>query len=125
MNRLKEIRILNKETQSELGKILNLSKATISKYESGDVEMSNDVLIAVSKHYNVSIDYILGISNDEDIVQQKTNNNIKMASASDIDLAKYAKLDKDKKEFIEKQLNAMIDMFLKDDKYYTKDKRYN
>ena len=60
MNRIKELRELNNETQEELGKILNVSKATISKYEKGTVEVSNDTLIKLANHFDVSTDYILG-----------------------------------------------------------------
>ena len=67
MNRIKELRVQNKETQEELGKIVNLSKATISKYESGELDISNDTLIKLADHYNVSIDYLLGRTSDEPI----------------------------------------------------------
>lgn len=60
MNRIKELRIKNKEGQETLCKLLNVSKATISKYENGSVGMSDDTMIKIADHYGVTIDYLLG-----------------------------------------------------------------
>ncbi len=59
MNRLKSLRESRRMKQSELGKILNVQDAAISKYESGKVQLTGDTLIELSKLFNVSIDYIL------------------------------------------------------------------
>lgn len=115
MNKIKELRENNNETQEELGKILNVSKATISKYEKGTVEVSNDALIKLANHYDVTVDYILGRDDELLKVEKRLkDNNIKAYTYSDIDLEKYSELDEDKKKLIAKQMNAMIDIFLEE-----------
>lgn len=51
-------------TQEELGKVLDIQKAAISKYENGRAEPSTDVLKKMSALFGVSIDYLLGNSPD-------------------------------------------------------------
>ena len=60
MNRLKSLREERGMKQSELGQLLNVKEAAISKYESEKVLMTSDTLIELSKIFQVSIDYILG-----------------------------------------------------------------
>lgn len=60
MNRLKSLREERGMKQSELGNLLNVKDAAISKYESGKVPLTADNLIQLSKIFDVSIDYILG-----------------------------------------------------------------
>ena len=60
--RLKQLRQRHKLTQSELAEILGLKPTAISNYESKRNEPSFDKLIALSKYFDVSCDYLLGIS---------------------------------------------------------------
>ncbi|MBE5968189.1 MAG: helix-turn-helix transcriptional regulator [Lachnospiraceae bacterium] len=60
--RLKQLRQKNKMTQSDLAKVLGLKPTAISNYESERNEPSFDKLIALSKFFDVTIDYLLGIS---------------------------------------------------------------
>lgn len=60
--RLKQLRQRHKLTQSELADILGLKPTAISNYESKRNEPSFDKLIALSKYFDVSCDYLLGIS---------------------------------------------------------------
>lgn len=60
--RLKQLRQNHKLTQSELAAILGLKPTAISNYESKRNEPSFDKLIALSKYFDVSCDYLLGIS---------------------------------------------------------------
>jgi transcriptional regulator with XRE-family HTH domain len=77
--RLKQLRQKHKLTQSELADILNLKPTAVSNYESRRNEPSFEKLIALSKYFDVSCDYLLGISDaylpvggevlDKDIVE--------------------------------------------------------
>jgi transcriptional regulator with XRE-family HTH domain len=58
--RLKQLRESKGITQEQLGKIVNLSKANISKYEKNIIEANNDTLSMFADFFNVSIDYLLG-----------------------------------------------------------------
>ncbi len=60
MNRLKLLRTKYGMKQSDLGKLLNVKEAAISKYETGLVAMTGDTLIKVADIFKVSVDYILG-----------------------------------------------------------------
>lgn len=62
MNRIKELRVAKGLTQEELGNILNVQKAAISKYENGRAEPSVDILRKMTSFFNVSSDYLLGMS---------------------------------------------------------------
>ncbi len=60
--RLKQLRQKHKLTQSELADILGLKPTAVSNYESQRNEPSIEKLIALSKYFDVSCDYLLGIS---------------------------------------------------------------
>lgn len=60
--RLKQLRQKHKLTQSELADILGLKPTAISNYESNRNEPSFEKLIALSKYFDVSCDYLLGLS---------------------------------------------------------------
>lgn len=61
--RLKKLREEMKLTQIELGKAFNISHSTINRYENGLRQPDNETLINMSNFFNVSVDYLLGISN--------------------------------------------------------------
>ncbi|WP_370852220.1 helix-turn-helix domain-containing protein [Megasphaera elsdenii] len=67
MNRVKELRKQKHITQEELGKVLDIQKAAISKYENGRAEPSTEVLKKMSAYFGVSIDYLLGNSTSKEI----------------------------------------------------------
>lgn len=60
MSRLKELRKNNGMKQAELGKLLNVQEAAISKYESGKVPLTADTIIKLAEIFKVSTDYLLG-----------------------------------------------------------------
>ena len=62
---LKKLRKGRGMTQSELGGKIGLSKAVISKYETGLGYPSFDVLIRIAKFFGVTTDYLLGVSGDK------------------------------------------------------------
>ena len=59
MTRLKEIRTQKGLTQAQVSELLDCSTTVYSRYETGDRQPSIDVLISLSKIFNVSIDYIV------------------------------------------------------------------
>ena len=70
--RLKKLRINRHLTQDELGEIFNppLAQSTIGTYERGVRQPSLENLIAISNYFNVSIDYLLGITDEERTVEE-------------------------------------------------------
>ena len=59
--RLKELRKENNISTIKLGKILNVSNSTITRWENGNIIPSIEHLYNISKHFNVSADYLLGL----------------------------------------------------------------
>lgn len=59
-NTLKSLRIENNMTQAELAQKLDVTKSVISAYETGIRMPSYDILIHISKLFDVSTDYLLG-----------------------------------------------------------------
>lgn len=71
-NRLRELRKNKKLTQSELGLILGVTKASICCYEKGTRTPNLETIISMMALYNVTSDYLIGsdkivtIKNKED-----------------------------------------------------------
>ncbi|MGN1111843.1 MAG: helix-turn-helix domain-containing protein [Acutalibacteraceae bacterium] len=59
--RIKELREDNDLTQQEVAKYLGMKQPQYFRYEKGTRDIPSDVLIALTKLYNVSADYILGL----------------------------------------------------------------
>lgn len=60
MNRIRELRLSRGMTQEDLGKVLNVQKSAVSKYETGRASLTEDVLLAIAAYFGVSTDYVLG-----------------------------------------------------------------
>lgn len=63
-DRLKELRKENHMRQKDLADILNVRNTTVSAWEIGDNEPDIKTLIALSKIFKVSIDYLVGNSDE-------------------------------------------------------------
>ncbi len=48
--------------QREIAQYLNCSQRAYSNYELGQRDIPTDVLIKLSEYYNVSVDYLLGLT---------------------------------------------------------------
>ena len=57
--RLRELREARNENQQKLAVLLSVSQTMISRYELGQATPDVSMLITLSRHYNVSIDYLL------------------------------------------------------------------
>lgn len=62
--RLRELREDRDLKQRELAQYLNCSQQVYSNYELGQRDIPTDVLIKLSALYCVSVDYILGITDN-------------------------------------------------------------
>jgi len=62
--RIKELRISLGLNQIQFGKKLFVTKQCVSNWENGNIQPSVDMLIKISKTFSVSIDYMLGLSNE-------------------------------------------------------------
>lgn len=62
---LKQARINAKLTQAQVAEQLSITRQSVSKWESGQSYPDIDNLIELSKVYNVSLDTLLGIENNQ------------------------------------------------------------
>lgn len=63
--RLRQLRVDNGMTQSEVAAQLNVSLVTYNRYENQNTEPTASVLTSLSKLYGVSIEYILGLHDEK------------------------------------------------------------
>ena len=59
-DRLKELRAENGRSQTDIARLLCLSKMAVSHWEFGDSEPNIAQLKALAKYFDVSIDYLVG-----------------------------------------------------------------
>ena len=62
--RIRDLREDNDLTQKQVAQNLNCSQQVYSNYELGQRDIPTDILIKLSEFYDVSTDYILGLSDD-------------------------------------------------------------
>ena len=62
--RLKELRKSEKINQTTLANAVNLNIKQIQRYEGGSNEPTLSVLIALADYFDVSLDYLVGRSDD-------------------------------------------------------------
>ena len=52
-------------TQAEVGKQINVPQRTYAYYESGERMIPPQVLVALAQFYHVSVDYLLGLTDQK------------------------------------------------------------
>ena len=62
--RIRDLREDHDLLQREVAAQLNCSQRVYSNYELGQRDIPTDVLIRLSTFYNVSVDYLLGLTNN-------------------------------------------------------------
>ena len=60
---IKKLRLEKGMTGEEFGSVFNVTKATISNWESGKRDPDSDTVIKLAEYFNVTTDYLLGNSN--------------------------------------------------------------
>lgn len=62
MNRIKELRLSKAIKQVDFAKMLGVSQATVSGWESEKYQPDRDTLIKMASYFDVSVDYLIGNS---------------------------------------------------------------
>lgn len=76
--RLKNLRLSNNLTMENLGAQFSVTKQTISRWESGDRLPPLNVTYNIAKYFNVSIDYLVGLTdNNINTIQNTTSDTLK------------------------------------------------
>lgn len=98
MNNLKLLRKEKKLLQKDIAKYLNMSQTGYSQYELETNDIPTNILRELSKFYNVSIDYLLDITNVRDryststIKINNTNRLREIREDKDMNQTKLAKI---------------------------------
>ncbi len=61
-NRIKESRKDKGMTQKEVAEVLHMTQQQYSRFENGIFELDYDNLVKISRLYEVSLDYLFGLS---------------------------------------------------------------
>ncbi len=69
--RMRNLREDNDMTQQEIATILQTSQTMYARYERGANELPIRHLIRLAKHYDVSTDYMLGLTNEKNPFPRK------------------------------------------------------
>jgi transcriptional regulator with XRE-family HTH domain len=73
-NNIKNIREEHCLNQKDMADILNITRSNVSKYELGDLEINYDTLLKISKHFDISINYLFGLTPNRQIDLSEVNN---------------------------------------------------
>ena len=103
LDNLKKIREKKNYTQLKVATDLGVTQELISRYELGYSFPQANMLIALSKYFNCSVDYLLGLTDIETPLRYLTSN-----YNADL-VAKYDTLSKNNKVIFDKFLNYLID----------------
>lgn len=63
-DRIRELREDHDLRQVDVAKMLKMSQTGYSKYETGENDVPTTVLIALAGFYHVSVDYLLGLTDN-------------------------------------------------------------
>lgn len=106
--KIRIIRQLSKQTQTEFGESLGLSKATISNFETGRVPIPNYVTILLKLLYNIDPDWLM--NDDEEDLKKRffdknttTENSMQSAFAE-----KFKKLSEPHKKYLMRCLEELL-----------------
>ena len=61
--RLRDIREDHDKSQADIADVLGIQQTQYSRYERGTQKMGIDKYIILSKYYNISLDYLCGLTN--------------------------------------------------------------
>lgn len=61
-DRLRDLRKSRAYSRRELAELLQIGEANIQRYESGESDATSEIVVKIAKYFNVSTDYLLGLS---------------------------------------------------------------
>ena len=103
--RLKNLREERKISQQKLAIELNVSQASISKYEKGLAEPDIPMLCTIAEFFHVSVDYLIG--------RTSTRNNLSAIPMNDREqalLQHFNTLTENQKEKVEMYILGLLDL---------------
>lgn len=95
-DKLKEIREKANMNKKEFAEFINVKYTTYNGYETGNREPDSDFLVLISKKFDVSTDYILGLRDDSEIAHS-----YQLKSSEYEHIQKYRILDPHGKDMVD------------------------
>ena len=123
--RFKELRKRDNLTQDMAAKIFHVDKSTLSKWENDKNGADNEMLQKIANYFNVSLDYLLGRSNEPHILVNNENKNNKKINEiiDDFETAlnnaimlNGEKMEKKTKKLFKQSLRNVYDFIAPEDK---------
>lgn len=118
MNRIAELRKLNKISQLDFGKAMGVAQNTISQWERGAREPDLAMLHNIATYFGVSIDYLIGkdteVRDMKNLKKLRVNRGLtqkQLADALGIDRTAVAKYETGKNGATAKMLKKIADYF--------------
>lgn len=73
-NRIKELRLSKRLSQSEIAKIIGVSQSQYAKYENGvhEWKLTDTSWTELAKYFNVDVGYLMGLTEDDEMVTTLT-----------------------------------------------------
>lgn len=105
-SRIKELRENRRLIQAILASELNITQQSLSKYERDITTIKIDILKKIAKYFNVTTDYLLGVSDVKRDLQGQMKMNKDMDEYYDL-IEVYKGLDKYDKELVWSILQAV------------------
>lgn len=103
--RLIDLRESKNMKQKDLADILNLKQSAVSKYENGLSQPPIPTLIRIAEYFEVSVDYLLGLSSIANPYTQEK------FSPKEVEIVtKYRRLTPENQIRIDERMGAMIDV---------------
>lgn len=102
--RIVNLRKEHGESQESLLEILGVTQQTLSRYEKGERQASLEFVIKAAKHYNVSADYLLGLS-DAKTTEQDTKKLIATSGLSEKSIKNLTRPYQQKLKILEEENN--------------------
>lgn len=108
-NRIKELRKSRGMNQEALASYIGVSQQTISKIERNTDSLSTDILIQLSEYFDVTTDYILGVSDEKrnTIIENKVKNRLEEYNEF---VVEYGELNEYNQRAVVKIMKALKEM---------------
>lgn len=103
-NRIRELRKSFNLSQEALSKIINTTQQAVSRMENYAYDIPSDLLIEMAKYFNVTTDYILGVSDIKRDLSGQIRMNHEMEQCYDI-VVRYQNLS----EINKKTLRCLLE----------------
>ncbi|MGJ0846552.1 helix-turn-helix domain-containing protein [Tissierella praeacuta] len=113
IKRIKELIEENKINQKELADRIGVSEVTISRYMTGERKPSLDAIILIANYFDVSLDYLVGISKIKKICVSDNclefNKNTLNSPSDKADIKKLGKIIQEKRIQMKLSLREAVD----------------